>query len=285
MHEVRGKLDVPFQKWAKKFCTSGEGKAAIVELDTLRNRDPSRFNDLKNEILFACYCAASYKSYIHNQPINLLAKTKMASDSMFKYLESAHVVADLYHKNPELFVHSAQDAFTAIDTARSSLGISQPRLECRADTLPADKVGDYFHSLLVSYLVSMAHRAGGPMFLYPERTWIGCVDYGTNVRGHRRPVDEARSALAFELALRFKLWTVNPWQRDPLDVFNVTMPKDGYPRYALIAIILRGLFKRKTYRSKATWEDEASKVERDLTRFKHKYPSAKYVGWPLLMDP
>jgi len=63
------------------------------------------------------------------------------------------------------------------------------------------------------------------------------------------------------------------------------MPKDGYPRYALIAIILRGLFKRKTYRSKATWEDEASKVERDLTRFKHKYRSAKYVGWPLLMDP
>ena len=123
------------------------------------------------------------------------------------------------------------------------------------------------------------------MFLHPERTWIGCVDYGTHVRGHRRPEDEARSALAFELALRFKLWTVNPWQRDPLVIFNVTMPTDGYPRYALIATILHAVFSGRSYTNSASQECAAKKVERDLTRFKHKYPSAKYVGWPLLMDP
>jgi len=111
-----------------------------------------------------------------------------------------------------------------------------------------------------------------------HRDWVACLDYGHPVEGHRKPNDEARIGLAFELVLRFRYWAKFP---DPFDVMDKPMPRRGAPNYKLVARFLEAALAGRTIPVTATHKDKAKKVENDLNYLKREYPDIKFIGWPI----
>ena len=148
---------------------------------------------------------------------------------------------------------------------------------------------------IVNYGVALEKQqeSGGLSFGRPGRNWVACINYGKTIsakrkpkKAKRKPKNEARTGLAFELALRFKIWT-GPTPQDALDIRNRGwLPgRQGRPQYELVALFINAAIHEQSLDNLQTRNDETQKVKGDLDWFKHEYPDAKFMGWPVPVTP
>ncbi len=257
-----------FQPWVQSFRSSRAGEAALKELANLESRHPSLFKDFEEEILFACWCAKKYTESPWDRPElvrEMLAKGGVKA--LEKQRDAAGTIRQFIRDYP---------AFAVLDGSSKlfkAFGEEWPK-----DLSPQELLDDH----LVNYEAGIAKlQELAPVFRNPGWPWVACLSYDEIVEGRRRPENPARTGLEFELALRFKMWTVTASGDDPPDVTGCAMPAKGRPHYKLIARFTSATLQHSQLRSTAAVDQEASKIEGRLNKLKRAHPGTTFMGWPV----
>ena len=255
-----------FQPWAQSFRSRHAGKAALKELANLKSRNPSLFKDFEEEILFSCWCATKCADSPWDRPE--LVRERLAKDGV-KALEKQRVAAGTIRQ----FIRD-YPAFAVLGGSSKlfeALGEEWPKGLSPVEILD-DHLADYKAG--IAKLQELA-----PVFRDPGWPWVACLSYDEIVEGQRRPENPARTGLEFELALRFKMWTVTASGDDPPDVTGCAMPAKGRPHYKLIARLAKAALEGERLRTPAAVDSEASKIEGRLTKFRFTHSGTTFMGW------
>lgn len=257
-----------FQPWAQSFRSRHAGKAALKELANLKSRNLSLFKDFEEDILFACWCAKKYADSPWDRPE--LVRERLAKGgvkALEKQRDAAGTIRQFIRDYPAFAVLGGSSKLF------EALGEEWPKGLSPVEILD-DHLADYEAG--IAKLQKLA-----PVFRNPGWPWVACLSYDEIVEGQRRPKNPECTGLEFELALRFKMWTVTASGDDPPDVTGCAMPAKGRPHYKLIARFTSAALQHSQLRSTAAVDKEASKIEYRLNKLKHTHPGTTFMGWPV----
>lgn len=260
-----------YLQWRAGFERSRNGRAALGELNDLQSYNPRSFRSFRADILFACWCAQAYGAFGIVPDDARKKGWDHLQSSIPKQIESIKTLIEFFESNKLLSMLIMDRTFNEANNIKGAV----------RGLIDAESFVEFLKNLESSL---PRYQKGGLVIGLPDRQWVACLDYGRSVRGQRRPDEEARVGLEFELALRFRLWTSEKTNRASSSVSNKSMPSTGKAHYGLIAKLLLATFNAKVVATPARIRDEQQRVGNRLYRFKHKYPDAYYIGWPVLVD-
>ena len=273
-HKIRSILKPQFQAWTKQFLSRNAGREALAALRKKlgKHHSPPRYQAFERSVLFACWCARRYENSSDTPAkMNLKASQRIAK-LLPAQLKAIETLRKLFVTDKYLGQYAQLHAFSHV---RKQLG----------ENIPHDIVYD-LDTTLADYADALSGFAETNIFSYQGPIWIACLEYGKRSRGRHIP-DEARIGLEFELALRFKMWTVKPPAPNPLNIMDCTMPPPGQgrPHHPLVAMFLQAVLQSRALRDEEDQRVEAAKVKANLTKLGRHYPDVKFVGWHVQVQP